>query len=317
MSDLVSVIVPIYNVEKYLSKCIDSIIAQKYTNLEILLVDDGSPDQSGEIAEEYAKKDERIHVIHKNNGGLSDARNAGIEVALGDYLVFIDSDDYVHPEMISRMMDAVKSTSSDMAVCGVKSVEENNGDIEECENGEITVIDDMDKRIDYFFEKHYTEFTVAWNKLYPASFFKEIRYPYGKIHEDEFTTWKILEMADRIVFLGESLYYYVQRNSSIMGEEFSEKRFLRLEAYDERLGQYLKTENRIWFEKILFLYRIFLLRYAKKMRKANMDEAVLKEYRGHYRNWVIKSWFKLPVSLKKKFGYLCSALMPETYLKGR
>lgn len=316
MDELISVIVPIYNVEKYLPKCVESIIAQKYTNLEILLVDDGSPDNSGVIADEYAKKDDRIHVIHKKNGGLSDARNAGIDVALGDYLVFVDSDDYIHPEMISRMMDVIKNTSSDMAVCAVKSVKEDEEISEESKNDEVTVIDDMDKRTEYFFEKHCVEFNVAWNKLYPARFFREVRYPFGKIHEDEFTTWKILEMAERVVYIGEPLYYYVQRGTSIMGEKFNEKRFMRLEAYDERMDKYLREDNFIWFEKLLFLYRLFLLEYAKEMRKINMEESTLKKYRGNYRAWVIKSWLKLPVTIKKKFGYLCSALMPETYLKG-
>ncbi len=318
MEELVSVIVPIYNVEEYLPKCVDSIIAQKYTNLEILLIDDGSPDRSGEIADSYAEKDKRIHVIHKKNGGLSDARNAGIDVALGDYLVFIDSDDYVHSEMISRMMEAVKNTSSDMAVCAVKSVKENEMLTSDSEIGnyEITVIERMEKRTEYFFEKHCVEFNVAWNKLYPARFFKKIRYPFGKIHEDEFTTWKILEMAERVVYIGEPLYFYVQRETSIMGEKFSMKRFMRLEAYDERIDRYLKTDNRIWLEKILFLYRLFLLEYAKEMRKNGMDETELKKYREHYKDWILKSIMILPVTAKKKLGYLCSAIMPEIYLKG-
>ena len=316
MEELVSVIVPIYNVEKYLPKCIDSIISQKYTKLEILLVDDESPDRSGIIADEYAKKDERIHVIHKKNGGLSDARNAGIDIALGEYIVFIDSDDYIHPQMISRMMDAVKNTSSDIAVCAVKSVRENETEIMETGDDTLTVIHDMEKRTEYFFGKHYVEFTVAWNKLYPAAYFRKIRYPFGKIHEDEFTTWKIFEMADRIVYIGEPLYYYVQRNESIMGGGFSEKRFYRLEAYDERLEYYLKSDNHMLFEKVLFLYRIFLVRYAKQMQKLSMDETVLKKYRKHYRQWVVRTIRILPVTAKKKLGYLCSALMPKIYLKG-
>ncbi len=316
MDELVSVIVPIYKVEKYLPRCVDSIIAQKYSNLEILLVDDGSPDKSGEIAEQYAEKDPRIHVIHKKNGGLSDARNAGIDVALGEYLVFIDSDDFIHPEMISRMIDAVQQTSSDIAVCAVRSVKEDAPMPEERGDDEITVIEGIDKRTEYIFEKHITEFNVAWNKLYPARFFKEIRYPFGKIHEDEFTTWKVLEMANRIVYIGEPLYFYVQRGTSIMGEKFNMNRFSRLEAYDEKLEHYLSIDRRAWFEKTLFLYRDLLLKYANEIRKNGLDEALLKKYRQHYKQWVLKSFMKLPVSFKKKLGYLCCALMPETYLKG-
>ncbi len=315
MDELVSVIVPIYNVEKYLPKCVDSIISQKYTNLEIILVDDGSPDKSGDIADQYAKKDERIHVIHKKNGGLSDARNAGIDAALGEYLVFIDSDDYIHPEMISRMMDAVKKTSSDMAVCAVRNVRENETVPVEIEKDTITVIQDMDKRTEYFFEDKYVEFTVAWNKLYPASYFREVRYPYGKIHEDEFTTWKIFEMAERIVYIEAPLYYYVQRDDSIMGSSFNEKRFFRLEAYDERLEYYFKSDYRMGFEKILFFYRVFLLNYAKKIREISMDDTLLKKYRVHYRQWVFRSLLRLPVTAKKKLGYLLSVFRPEFYFK--
>ncbi|SKB64046.1 Glycosyltransferase involved in cell wall bisynthesis [Lachnospiraceae bacterium] len=316
MEKLVSVIVPIYKVEKYLPRCIESILVQDYTKLEILLVDDGSPDRSGEIADEYAKKDQRIHVIHKKNGGLSDARNAGIDAAVGEYLVFIDSDDYVHPEMISRMMEAVQQTSSDVAVCSFKFVKEDEPMPEESGNDEITVISDDVKRTEYMFEKYIPEFNVAWNKLYPAQFFEKIRYPFGKIHEDEFTTWKVLEMAERIVYIGEPLYFYVQRETSIMGERFNEKRFLALEAYDEKLDHYFNMDRMVWFEKTLFLYRVCLIKFAKEMRKNGLDEAILRKYRQHFKQLVLKSFIKLPISFKKKMGYLCCALMPEVYLKG-
>ena len=119
---MISVIVPIYNVEKYVNKCVGSIVNQTYTNLEIILVDDGSPDRCPEICDEWAKKDSRIKVIHKKNGGLSDARNAGMKIASGDYIAFVDSDDWIAPEMYERLLMAIKNDNSDIAACAVKMV---------------------------------------------------------------------------------------------------------------------------------------------------------------------------------------------------
>lgn len=314
---LVSVIVPIYNVEDYLPKCIDSIICQTYKNIEIILVDDGSPDSCGQICENYKKKDSRIKVIHKENGGLSDARNAGICRAKGSYYVFIDSDDYIHERMIETLVKGVVSTGADIAVCSFKNVKEDEIiDIHSGINtGSYKLISEDIDRLSYFYGDKYTEFTVAWNKIYPASFFKEIKYPKGKIHEDEFTTYKLLELAKKIVYIDVPLYYYVSRSSSIMGEEFSLKRLHRLDAISERMDHYLLLGKYDWYEKNLFLYRIFYVRYYKAVQKQKMDIDILKEYFKTYKKSVLKNILKTNISIKKKLGYIYLALFPDMYIK--
>lgn len=314
---LVSVIVPIYNVEDYLPKCIDSIICQTYKNIEIILVDDGSPDSCGQICENYKKTDSRIKVIHKENGGLSDARNAGICRAKGSYYVFIDSDDYIHERMIETLVEGVVSTGADIAVCSFKNVKEDEIiDIHSGINtGSYKLISEDIDRLSYFYGDKYTEFTVAWNKIYPASFFKEIKYPKGKIHEDEFTTYKLLELAKKIAYIDVPLYYYVSRSSSIMGEEFSLKRLHRLDAISERMDHYLSLGKYDWYEKNLFLYRIFYVRYYKAVQKQKMDIDILKEYFKTYKKSVLKNILKTNISIKKKLGYIYLALFPDMYIK--
>ena len=317
MKDLISVVVPIYNVEKYLPKCVESICGQTYRNLEIILVDDGSPDQCGKLCDDYAKMDERIKVIHKKNGGLSDARNAGIEVATGKYIGFVDSDDYIHPQMYELLYDSLQKDKTCIAVCAFQSIQESEHVETKVLNSiQAEVISSETERINCFFEKNYEEFTVAWNKLYPMEYFSDIRYPKGKIHEDEFTTYKLLEKAQSISFVREPLYYYVQRGNSIMGEAFNEKRLHRLEAYQERLDQYWHEKRFVWFERILFLYRIFLLRYEKSIEgNESLNAKMLRPYKAQYNDWVCKSILKLPVSLNAKMGYMAYALIPGLYRK--
>lgn len=312
MNDLVSVIVPIYKVENYLRKCVDSIISQTYSNLEIILVDDGSPDNCGKICDDYKQKDNRIKVIHKENGGLSDARNAGIDIATGRYIVFIDSDDYIHNKMIEYLHNGIIENNAQVSVCGVKKVKDGQAQIcEDINLPEIVIIQSNEDKTKYYFESNYEEFTVAWNKMYPVEYFKEIRYPKGKIHEDEFTTYKLLEKADRIAFIKDHLYYYVQRGDSIMGESFNEKRLLRLDAYLERLDHYKNNKKYDWYEKILFLYKLFLIRYANEIKKRDdMDLSILKKYKKAYRKYAIGILTKKNISAKKKCSYLLYALSP-------
>lgn len=217
----ISVIVPVYNVEKYLSKCVDSIINQTYHNLEIILVDDGSPDRCGEICDEYATKDNRIKVIHKKNGGLSDARNAGIEVAEGGYIAFVDSDDYIASDMMDVLYHRLIKDGSDMALCNFKYIDEKGEEIEERKNKSpikdevITGIDGMKKLSQ---DKNWY-YVIAWNKLYKKEIFDNIRFPKGKIHEDEFVIHHIMHACKRISCVALELYYYLQRQGSIMSQK--------------------------------------------------------------------------------------------------
>ena len=210
---LISVIVPVYNVEKYINKCVDSIIGQDYANLEIILVDDGSPDNCGKICDEYKKLDKRVKVIHKSNGGLSSARNAGIEIAKGDYIGFVDSDDYIEPCMYDKLLKALLQEKCSLAICGTAYVFENGKRINKTNAGNTVVMD---------FEEALTEMNQyrlfdmgAWSKLYEARLFKNIRFPVGKLSEDFYIMYKIFDNANKIVFISDPAYNYLQRENSI------------------------------------------------------------------------------------------------------
>lgn len=291
MEDLITVIVPIYNVEDYLDRCVKTICQQTYKNLEIILVDDGSPDRCGQMCDDYAKQDERIKVIHKPNGGLSDARNAGIEIATGEYLVFVDSDDYIHHEMIGRLYNALKVYRADLAVCGYEEVtEEQEADVTRPMKGEgeILVGDEDKKR--HLFGPDFIAFNVAWNKLYKRSMFAQERYPKGKIHEDEFVTYKLVDRAERIVYLKENYYFYVQRNQSIMQIGFSQKRLHRLEAYQEKLEYFAESQKWDYFQEHLLGMRCLILQYVDEI-KAD----------GQYKVSILKPYHKIFCSLWKKY----------------
>ena len=220
--DLISVIVPIYNVEKYLDKCVESIVNQAYSNLEIILVNDGSPDSCLEKCEEWKKKDKRIIVLNKENGGLSSARNAGIDICKGDYIVFVDSDDYIHTKMIEKLYNNLKKYDSDVSICNYfidneKSIYPYIGKFEDFAiNG--------NEKYDYLYNRYQVMTIIAWNKMYKREIFETLRYPDGKIHEDEYIIFDVLEKAKKISYVSEPLYYYLQRQGSITSK-FNMKRF--------------------------------------------------------------------------------------------
>jgi glycosyltransferase involved in cell wall biosynthesis len=227
MNELVSVIVPIYNVESYLNRCIESIVNQTYHNLEIILVDDGSPDNCPEICDQWALKDPRIIVIHKSNGGLSDARNAALEVARGDYISFVDSDDWIDQDFISSLLDKMKY--ADIVECGTRICYQTY--FEELSPSINGVIKGEDA-LELLFLNKEIRFTV-WNKLYKHSVISDIKFDYGKYNEDNFWTWKVIRNANSLYLLQSSLYNYYMRDNSIMGNSYCLKRVDSVEAFFE------------------------------------------------------------------------------------
>ena len=215
-SPLISVVVPIYNVAPYLERCLDSIVSQTYTNLEILLVDDGSTDHSGAIADAYAGKDSRVTVIHQKNGGLSIARNTGIDAARGEYLLFIDSDDYIAPNMCECLLIRSIEADSDITVGGFYRVSSRGSS--ESAPPSLCVISKADIILQYFKNKP-AYLVIVWNKLYKASLFHSptsLRFAPHMLEEDEIFSYRILYRASKIAMVNQPLYYYVQREGSIM-----------------------------------------------------------------------------------------------------
>lgn len=225
----VSVIVPIYKVENYMLKCIDSILSQTLTDLEIILVDDGSPDHCGEICDEYEAKDSRVKVIHKKNGGLSDARNAGLVIATGEYIGFVDSDDYITPEMFKLLVELCEKNHTKIAGCDLAYVYDNSSKKEIRSTYEEKVFISQD-----FFKKMLDVKcflrTGVWNKLYKAELFKTVRFPNGKLFEDVGTMYKLIFQVDRISYASVPCYLYLKhRAGAITSGKYSEKEYDRLE----------------------------------------------------------------------------------------
>ena len=235
---LISIIVPVYNVEKYLKKCIDSIINQTYKNLEILLIDDGSEDASGLICDHYAKVDKRIIVIHKKNGGLSDARNVGIKRARGKYLSFIDSDDNVDIDLIEYLYFLIKKYNAKMSICTHYVVFDGKKKIKSLGNKKEGVFDARTciRKLCY----HDNVDTSAWAKLYDAEIFKDIEYPLGKLFEDIGTTYKTFIKSKTIAYGFNPKYYYHVRINSIVTSKFSVKKLDLLEMTDKMGEDVLK-----------------------------------------------------------------------------
>ena len=231
MRDLISVIIPVYKVEKYLCRCVDSVLEQTYTNMEIILVDDGSPDNCPVMCDEYARQDSRVKVIHQENAGLSGARNAGIDMAQGQWLAFVDSDDYLAADFLERLYQACVDTGSSLSVCRWEYVRGET--IPEHGTGETRVYTGREMLANFYVPDG-AYFVVAWNKLYRKELFEDIRYPLGRIHEDEATTYRIYDKVKKAAYVDRSLYgYFVTPVSITRG--FNPKRMDWVTAVAERL----------------------------------------------------------------------------------
>lgn len=297
MEDLISVIIPVYNVEKYLSRCIDSIIQQTYSNIEIILVNDGSTDSSGRICDFYKEKDQRIKVIHKKNGGLSDARNKGIEIASGSYIVFIDSDDYVKDSYLMKMYTAISNSKADLVICNFEFVDERENAIRKRESP----ISDMKltgREIEYkICEKNGDYFVVAWNKMYKKSLWRNLRFPLGKINEDEFVICKILEKCNKVITLKEKLYFYVQRENSIMQKKYSIKRLDVLDAYLERIDFYFEKDLDVLANKTISTFFGILVNAYENIDLKNKND---REYIDDKKEQILDALFKHKQKFSKK-----------------
>lgn len=246
--DLISVIVPVYKVELYLRRCVDSILNQTYNKLEIILVDDGSPDNCGKICDEYECRDSRVIVIHKKNGGLSDARNVGLDNASGSYIVFVDSDDYIDKTMIEVLYNDMIKNNSDISVCDFVFFNENQKKYNSYSEG--CLVADVSK-YDQLFNEYRLVTTVQWNKLFKKNIFDNLRFPKGKINEDEFIICSELEKAKRVSYNLKPLYFYYQRLDSIMGK-MNMKRFDAIDALENQVLFFQKKnmKNEIMHSKI-------------------------------------------------------------------
>lgn len=228
---LITVVVPIYKVEAYLDECVQSILKQTYSNLEIILVDDGSPDRCGEMCDVYAEKDARVKVIHQKNKGLSGARNSAIDIATGEYITFVDSDDYLKEDMVEVLYHEVLQYDAEIATAAFESFFEDESRMSNPHNGKIFVYS-KEEALDCFLFNDYLTPCVC-GKLYRISIWKNVRCPEGKLFEDQFTTYKLIDQCKRVVYDTTPRYYYRKRMGSIGHSSFSKRTYDLYDAIHE------------------------------------------------------------------------------------
>lgn len=301
----ISVIVPVYKVEEYLKRCVDSILSQSFEDFELILVDDGSPDDCGNICDNYANTDVRVRVIHQDNQGLSAARNAGLDLVFKEntteWITFIDSDDWVHPEYLERLCNAAVDNGVDVSVC------------EYCRTDKFVSCDFlMSDALIYSSEEYYVKDSVnsstAWGKLYRKELFTDIRYPVGKIHEDEYTTYKLMFRAEKIAVIHTPLYFYYSNTNGITGETWSVKRLQALDAFTERL-KYLKGTK---FKKA-YVLTISIYQYHIQRLFGVVEQSDSLENKKEVINNLRKRLRRV-LRLKKKNGLMVEGAEKNIYL---
>lgn len=305
---IVSVVVPVYNVESYLPRCLQSISSQTHRELEILLVDDGSTDSSGELCDAFAAGDPRARVIHKSNGGLSDARNAGIGIATGDFILCIDSDDFVTADHIELLLTSSLENDADIATSAfMRITDADPADMTAVGRREATeVLDTHTALRRLFYQRGIT--TSAWGKLYRRSLFDGITYPVGKLHEDLDTTYRIFAKASKVVVGTEMTYRYTERRGSITGAGFSERRLDAL-TFAEEAVKFIagstpalldSATNRLFMEAV-FVMSVMPIRDKQAGRHLKRVWEVIhqtrarvirdRKSRGHVRLFALAAYF--------------------------
>ncbi|MCM1286184.1 MAG: glycosyltransferase [Acetobacter sp.] len=290
-NSLISVIIPVYNVEMFLDRCIDSVINQTYDNLEIILVDDGSTDHSPVLCDNWSKKDSRIKVIHKKNGGLSDARNCGLDCSSGNYVVFIDSDDYVKSDMIETLFLRLIDDASDLALCNYLCVSDDENYVNDYENSlpvSDELIDGKQAQRKLFGDMHW-HYVIACCKLYKKFLFDDFRFPVGKLHEDLFTTHLIFEKCNLVSCVREPLYYYYQNENSIT-HSYSIRRLDALDAYISRFNYFYEKRD-YYCAAMSTRFMIEKLLLARK--KLDMNDKKIKKRIVYYKKVYNKQFRKI------------------------
>ncbi len=310
---LVSIIVPCYNVEKYMDECVGSLLAQTYKNIEILLIDDGSTDSTGEIARDFAKRNNNVIYIHRVNGGLSAARNTGLDFAKGEYVSFVDSDDWVEPDYTRKLLDAIENDYSDMAVCGYIKEQTDTARVS-FDGCKVISPHEAMKALGDIYPKENVLLVIAWNKLYRKELFEDLRFKEGVIHEDEFMSHRVISRADSISVLSDCLYHYRIRENSITGGSRMQdiKHLDIMDAFEDRLET---VSNMMYGDiRILMLYTFF--EGIKQLMVTFTDETIIKNgLMNKFRKRVLRMYFKNFKDLDnyQRKDYLKLIIFPNKY----
>lgn len=320
MQSLISIIIPIYKVEPYLKRCLDSVLNQTYTKLEIILVDDGSPDNCPTICDEYAKKDKRIIVVHQSNQGLSEARNTGIKLASGDYIYFVDSDDFVCSNTISLLYNEAIKNYADIVIGNYKSFFQHTDIEDKTEKRTFKDISLKELMIMHLpNNKHFTQSVVAWNKLFKANIVKQFLFPPQKICEDHYTTYKYFSIAKKIIITNTTTYFYLQREGSIVYDlkknPLNDMK-IQIEYLKERIDFFEKKSLQSiavlfipLFVKLL-LYRIYLGNYENSLKKTDIE--ILQIYSNKLNRFSIPNFWSKHIFLYIKLQKIKSIFFHPT-----
>lgn len=295
---LISIIIPIYNVEKYLKKCVDSVINQTYKNIEIILVDDGSTDSSSKICDEYKLKDKRIKVIHKENGGLSDARNFGLNIAKGNYISFVDSDDFINSKMIEDLYKVITNVDCDIVFGNVKDYY----DYEVLEDKIEFKMEDIKLKNTEECLKNINVriYNIAYPKLFKASLFKTLRFPKGLNYEDSYITPYIYDMVKNVALLPYNYYYRLIREDSIVHKKFSEKDYDLIKVGEARVEYYKNASKELVVLSYQFLMSNIINLY-KKAYQAQIEKSIKNKILEKYK--ITYNTIKKQLNFKDKIKY--------------
>lgn len=285
----ISIIIPVYNVEKYVKKCIDSVLEQSFKDFEVILVNDGSTDSSAIICNKYRDKDDRISVINKKNGGLSSARNIGIEKSRGKYITFIDSDDFISKDYIKRLYYNIINNKADISICNNKRFQVEK-DTNEYKVNNKTLVFNAEKCLENLYGEGWSNYVTAWGKLYRKELFNNIRFPEGKINEDLYIMYKVYLSANKIVYNDSELYFYRYREDSIMNKKLTYKNFDELEAFENNINFYIENKYYNLEKKSIHRYCYHLKCFYERFKKENGDIRGLKIIRRKHKD--IKRYIK-------------------------
>lgn len=308
----ISVVVPVYKVEAYLSRCVESILGQSFSDFELILVDDGSPDRCGAYCDAYERKDPRVRVIHQENGGLSAARNSGIDIAQGQWITFIDSDDWIHPDYLRLLYDGVSSHGVKIAVGRYAQVGDDTAVDDSAINAKALLVGPEDLWV-----SSRTNATVAWAKLYHRSLFHELRYPVGKYHEDEYVTYKLLFSCQQVALVDAPIYRYYYNNASISRLNYLKRlpdiqeAFASHEAFFK--GSPWKQAYRLEVEKYAeaFSNAIWLLKKCEDQQ----SKAQTKELRAWLKDYLRAHKGMIPFEQRKDI-YIAAYPGHEIFIRG-
>ena len=314
MNSLISVIIPVYKVEAYLAACVESVLAQTYQNFELILVDDGSPDNCPQMCDAFATRDSRIRVIHKENGGLSSARNAGIDIAKGEYLAFLDSDDLWSPLFLERLYGAIQETGADFSVCLFQRFcnDPPEGLPVTAETESLT----QRQAFECFFNERNENMVVAPNKLYCRHLFDAVRYPVGQIHEDEAVIHEIIGGAKNVAWVAEAHYYYRQAPDSITTAKFSLKRLDETYAKERRIAWFEAHDMHDLADRTRVIYLANLMRLYRTVQQELDDRGAARKacsklyatFKSVYNTELVRQ-----ESLKMRLRCMLFVVLPKLY----